>query len=473
MSVIASTATMARLPARAPALTAAQGRLSLTSSSSPILVAMITRMSGRAANGENVGALAVSEVYVRASSAPGSCTWSADGVTFAAADTLGDRIGAPRVLILYAGVGHGHRVAAEGVAAELREALPGAHVALRDGLGAPWGAQRLVLEHLIRWQLRRWPHSYHLAYTLAVRWAPGRRAALALLSASSRRRLLALVSSEAPDAILSTYPGLTAPLGRLRQSEQLGVPVCALITDLASLHFWAHPGIDLHLAAYEQSLQEIAAIAGSSPARVVRPPLRTAHLRPRGRSQARRALHLKLDSPVILISGGGWGIGDLHGAVQGALAVVGTQVLVVCGQNGAAATRLTRAYEGNVRVRVLGYTDAMPDLLRAADALVHSTGGLTCLEAAAHGCPVIAYGFSYGHVRHNVAAMVRVGVASSARDPGELAAHLRAALAQPPPTFDLNGKPTAASAILALIGAGDQTAANATAASPSEPRGGG
>jgi UDP-N-acetylglucosamine:LPS N-acetylglucosamine transferase len=416
---------------------------------------MITSVGARAANGDYVRTLAVSEGYVRASSAAGRAPRSADGVTFAA-DSLGDRIGAPRVLILYAGVGHGHRVAAEGVAAELRAALPSAHVALRDGLGAQRGAQRLLLQRVIRWQLRCWPRSYHLAYTLAVRWAPGRRAALALLSASSRRRLLALIWSEAPDVIVSTYPGLTAPLGRLRERERLDVPVCALITDLASLYFWAHPGIDLHLAAYEQSLHEIATIAGSSPALVVRPPLRTAHRHPRGRSEARRALHLKLDSPVVLISGGGWGIGDLHGAVQGALAVAGAQVLVVCGENDAAARRLTRAHEHNVRVRVLGYTDAMPDLLGAADALVHSTGGLTCLEAAAHGCPVIAYGFSYGHVRHNVAAMVRVGVASRAGDPAELAARLRAVLAQPPRTFELNGRPTAASVILSLTESGSQ-----------------
>jgi UDP-N-acetylglucosamine:LPS N-acetylglucosamine transferase len=105
-------------------------------------------------------------------------------------------------------------------------------------------------------------------------------------------------------------------------------------------------------------------------------------------------------------------------------------------------------------MRVLGYTDAMPDLLRAADALVHSTGGLTCLEAAVHGCLVIAYGFSYGHVRHNVAAMVRVGVASRAGDPTELAACLRGVLAQTPPSVELNGKPTAASVILSLTESG-------------------
>ena len=54
--------------------------------------------------------------------------------------------------------------------------------------------------------------------------------------------------------------------------------------------------------------------------------------------------------------------------------------------------RLETAFAGEPRVRVLGFTDSMSDLLAAADVLVHSTGGVTCLEALARDCPVVAYG---------------------------------------------------------------------------------
>jgi processive 1,2-diacylglycerol beta-glucosyltransferase len=355
-----------------------------------------------------------------------------------------------RVLILYAGVGHGHRVAAEGVAGELRRSRPGAHVALRDGFGARRSLQSLVLERLTRWQLLRWPRSYHLTYAVAVRWPAGRRLALALLCAASRRALLALIASERPDVIVSTYPGLTACLGRLRQRADVQVPVSALVTDLASLHFWAHPGVDIHLAAYPESLEEITRITGSDSVYAVRPPLLPEHWLARGRGEARAALGLDLDVPVVLISGGGWGIGDLSGAISAALALSDVQVVVVCGENRAADQRLRRIHASEPRVRVVGHTDAMPDLLRAADVLVHSTGGLTCLEAAAHGCPVIAYGFGYGHVYHNVRAMVRLGLGTSASTPAELIPSLVAALDHRPASRLLDGRPTAASLILAL-----------------------
>lgn len=375
---------------------------------------------------------------------------------------------APRVLILHAGIGHGHRVCAEGVAAELRAELPAAHVSLRGGLGAKWGPKRLLLERGVRWQLERWPRSYHVLYTLAVRWAPGRRAALALLYTTSRRSLLSLVANQAPHVIVSTYPGLTAPLGRLRQRAQLEVPLCALITDLASLHYWAHPGVDLHLAAYPESLEEIAVVSGAAPAHAVRPPLDPEHWRARDRSQARHSLQLTDDSSIVVISGGGWGIGDLRGAAAAALAIPRTHVVVVCGENRLAARRLSQHYHGNSRVHVIGYTTAMADLLRAADVLVHSTGGLTSLEAAAHGLPVVAYGFGYGHIQHNVAAMVRHRLATSAGNADELTTRLREALAQPRATPASNGKPTAASAVIALLAAPADPAGNG--ANPDPPR---
>ena len=53
----------------------------------------------------------------------------------------------------------------------------------------------------------------------------------------------------------------------------------------------------------------------------------------------------------------------------------------------------------------------MGDWMAAADALVHSTGGLTILEAHIRGCAPISYGWGRGHLRPNNAAFVRYGIA--------------------------------------------------------------
>ncbi len=297
---------------------------------------------------------------------------------------------------------------------------PDVQVMVHNGLGASRGPVRVFLERFTRWQLTHCPPAYSFSYFIGVRWKPGRRAALGLLYRASRSSLGALIDAEEPDVVVSTYPGITAPLAVMRQRGRLDVPVCALVTDLASLHFWVHPGADLHLASYPESLAEIAAITGGAPARAARPPLGLAHRVRRGRCAARRALGVDPELPLVIVSGGGWGIGDLRGAIEGALRIECSQVIVVCGENELAARRLSRHYSSHSRVRVLGYTHAMADLLGAANVLVHSTGGMTCLEAAAQGCSVIAYGFARGHVRHNTQAMVRHGLIRHAKDSHEL-----------------------------------------------------
>jgi processive 1,2-diacylglycerol beta-glucosyltransferase len=367
------------------------------------------------------------------------------------------------ILILSAGVGRGHQSAAEALQDELRHVAPDARVSMHNGLGAGWGPVRAVLERFTRWQLTHWPSTYSVTYAVGVRWTLGRRIALGLLYRASRARLAALIEAERPDVVVSTYPGITAPLGVMRERGQLHVPVCSVITDLAGLHFWVHPGADLHLASYRESLTEIAAISGGAPARAARPPLGAAHSISRGRRGARHALGLDPEIPLVVVSGGGWGVGDLRGAIEGALRIELPQVIVVCGENELATRRLRSHYAQLSRVRVLGYTHAMADLLGAANVLVHSTGGMTCLEAAAQGCPVIAYGFTRGHVRQNVRAMVRHGLIRYASNSQELTRELREALecSRPlVPCFD--DRTRASSAILGLVEPGGPSRAYGT-----------
>jgi UDP-N-acetylglucosamine:LPS N-acetylglucosamine transferase len=91
----------------------------------------------------------------------------------------------------------------------------------------------------------------------------------------------------------------------------------------------------------------------------------------------------------------------------------------------------------------------MPAVLAAADALVHSTAGLTVMEALAVGCPVVSYGWGRGHIRANNAAYRRFGLADVADDRASLATALRRAVARratPDPAFA--ALPTAAEVIL-------------------------
>jgi UDP-N-acetylglucosamine:LPS N-acetylglucosamine transferase len=134
-----------------------------------------------------------------------------------------------------------------------------------------------------------------------------------------------------------------------------------------------------------------------------------------------------------VVSGGGWGIGDLERATRTVLAIPDAVAVCLCGTNTGLRARIEAAFAGEARVRVEGFTDRMPDWLAAADVLVHSTAGLTVLEAEMCGTWAISYGWGVGHIRINNRAYRRFGLAAVAATDAELAAALRAALAKQRP----------------------------------------
>jgi UDP-N-acetylglucosamine:LPS N-acetylglucosamine transferase len=165
--------------------------------------------------------------------------------------------------------------------------------------------------------------------------------------------------------------------------------------------------------------------------------------------EARRALELPEQPKIVVVSGGGWAVGDLDGAVRSALEQEDTLVVVLCGRNELVRRQLEALYADSPRVRVLGFTERMGDLLAASDALIHSTAGLTVLEAHVRGCPTISYGWGRAHIRANNEAFLRFGLADVAADRTALPGALRRALAtRSAPNLSFAGLPAAASVIL-------------------------
>ena len=297
----------------------------------------------------------------------------------------------------------------------------------------------------------RWvPWLFDMQYALIMKFAPTRWLAIKSISLLGRRGLMRLIRAHTPDVIVSTYPAVTAVLGELRRKGRLTVPTYSSITDLAGLHFWAHPGIDLHFITHPESTEEVEKIAGPGSVRWAKPPTSPVFFAPRSRVDARRALGLPIEGKVIAVSGGGWGVGDLIGATKAALETPDATVLCLCGHNDAVRARVAQRFAGDPRLRMMGFTDRMGDVLAASDVLIHSTAGLTVLEAIIRGCPVISYGFGVGHVRESNRALKRFGLAQVVTKQGELTAAIARALEhRPEPDDSFARRPATASMILA------------------------
>jgi processive 1,2-diacylglycerol beta-glucosyltransferase len=338
--------------------------------------------------------------------------------------------GPDRVLILSADVGEGHAAAARALKEQIEASPQQAEVTVIDGLAAMGHVLRPVVEDGYRVQLRFVPWTYTVVYWLLEHVLPFRMLARKLLCLFGSRPLARTIAGFEPDVVVSTYPAVTVVLARLRRTREVTCPTIATITDLTGLFFWAQPGIDMHLVMYGESLSSVERIAGEGSVRLVRPLISAEFLEPRSPTQSRRALGLPEDGRMVVVSGGGWGVGDIAGAV-GEFVKVPEVSCIVClaGRNPQLAEKLRASFPDEPRVHVYGFTDKMPELLAAADVLVHSTGGVTCLEARAAGTPVVSYGLPVGHARVNTRAMAALDLLMLANDTDELREQVQASFA--------------------------------------------
>lgn len=354
-----------------------------------------------------------------------------------------------RALIFTASIGAGHDLPAEVLATSLRER--GATAQVVDSLKVAGPVARTIVGGGSSLDTKAGNVAFEVGYVLGTRFAPLRRAGSRVVELLAAGRFEAFLRSHPADVIVSTYPLSTELLGRMRASGTLRTPVVAAITDLAALHYWAHAGVDLHLVTHPESEREVREIAGP------RTRIAAVHgltdlrfMDPPERGVARAELGLPARGSIVVVSGGGWGVGDLPGAIETALHYTADTIVVLSGDNAKARERLRAAFEHEERVQIWGFTDKMVTLLAAADILIHSTAGLTVLEALMCDCRVISYGWPRGHIRVNNRAYERLGMVAVARNRTQLAHALVAALNAPRAGAAVPDLPMAADLVLAL-----------------------
>ncbi|MBL7260226.1 glycosyltransferase [Paractinoplanes lichenicola] len=348
------------------------------------------------------------------------------------------------VVIFSASIGAGH----DGAAAELARRLgeQGLEVLRHDFLDMlPPGVGRRIRDGYAR-QLNTLPQSW--GWLLNAMGGPRMSAGAAGLSASlATTRMLAAIPADAA-VVVSTYPLASQVLGRLRGDGRLSVPVAAVMTDPSVHPLCAAAGVDVHLAPGLATADQLRRLGvptlAVSP--IVRPEFRPV-TGPAERDATRRRLGLPADERLAVVVAGSWGVGDVAATARDITATGLAVPVVVCGRNEILRRRIGR--DGSAIA--LGWVDAMPELLRCADVVVHNAGGLSSAEAMAGGVPVISYRCLPGHGVANAAVLARAGLSPWPRSATTFAEELsRAMTATPAP--QASAEPDAADLIAALAG---------------------
>lgn len=376
----------------------------------------------------------------RAAAAGQEVLFPAAGGGAIAVDTLAGDPGAggaaPRIVILHATAGSGHKRAAQAIAAGITAQRPDALVREVDTLVFASQLYRSTYATSYNAMAARAPALWSVLYHSSKMGAVNRGTAPVRLAVDrlNLRRLVRVVEREQPDAVVCTHFLPVEALSPMRERGRLPVPLHCVITDFAAHPFWAFPHVDRYYVASDTVRDELAALGvPAERIEVSGIPVDPAFARTIGRDAARRRFGLAPDDKVVLVMGGGSGVGPI-GDVAQRLAALNERprIVALCGMNArlrAAIASLEAAAEG--RILTLGFTPEVDVLLEAADVVVSKAGGLTCSEALIKRTPLVVFRPTPGQEVANAKYLEAGGAAVLAESAEDVAAVVGTWLSNP------------------------------------------
>jgi processive 1,2-diacylglycerol beta-glucosyltransferase len=299
-----------------------------------------------------------------------------------------------RILILSASVGSGHVRAAQAIESSLLKILPGVTVSHVDALDLTNGAFRKAYGAGYFRAVERAPRFVGWMYDFLDR--PGDHGAATLTRQFFERlnftRLTKLLTDQQWDLVVCTHFLPAALISRLRRRGDVNFPHASVVTDFDVHGLWINRPCERFFVATEEAGANLTAVGvDDSEISVTGIPIDPVFSQRCDRRDAIRRMGLSDDLPIVLQMAGGFGIGSIERIHRSICEIeLPLQIVVVTGKNAEACEAL-RAMEHHPRHRrqILGFTDQMHDLLRAASVVVTKPGGLTTSESLACNCPMV------------------------------------------------------------------------------------
>jgi processive 1,2-diacylglycerol beta-glucosyltransferase len=341
-----------------------------------------------------------------------------------------------QVLILTASVGAGHLRAGEAIEAALRQIAPEATVLNVDILTLTNAAFRRVYGKGYIDLVNRAPHVLGYFYDLLDR--PRERGTpdklVTAVQNLNLRKVIALLESRPWDVIVNTHFLPPEIVAGLRRQGRLNVPQITVTTDFETHRLWVQQPCERYCTATTEGAAYLQSF-GVPDTDIVATgiPIHPAFSATWPRKQMLEVHELRGENPIVLQLAGGFGVGPIEKMFRALLDVKRPlEIVTVAGRNEELATDL-RAIETprRHRVKVLGFTRQIEQLMSVADLLVSKPGGLTSSESLAMGIPMAIVNPIPGQESRNSDYLLESGAAIKINNVATMAMKVEQLLADP------------------------------------------
>lgn len=323
-----------------------------------------------------------------------------------------------KILIFYASYGGGHLSAAKSIQKYITENYENREAEIVDCMKYINKPVEKITTGAYREMAKKAPKLWGKVYSGSEK---------GLLSTVSKdanklmaKKLSKLIQEKKPNLIISTHPFSSQMCSYLKKKGKIDCEIATIMTDFAMHEQWliGHEYTENFFVSNENMKQDMINYGvAENKIHVTGIPMSGRFFENFDTQKIYEMFELDFDKKVILFFGGGeFGLGKERTVkiLKAFIQMVPTyQIVAVAGKNEKMkATFENLVQECNVkdRVRVLGFTDKVPELMHIASLVVTKPGGLTTTESLASELPMVIINPIPGQEEENAEFLVSKGV---------------------------------------------------------------
>ncbi|MBQ9657753.1 MAG: glycosyltransferase [Clostridia bacterium] len=301
-----------------------------------------------------------------------------------------------KVLIFYASYGGGHLSAARSVKEFIDENYPNVDSELIDCVKYINKAFNTLTTKAYSEMAKKVPKLWGNIYKKSE------RGPFAEISNTSNKimavKLNKLLKEKNPDLIISTHPFGSQMCSYLKKKGKLNAKIATIMTDYAPHNQWlvGHSFVDYFFVSHE-GMKDSLAKSGIETFKiyVTGIPLSNKFLLKYEKSDILKNFGLEPNKKTVLFFGGGeFGLGKTKTLkiFKSFLESDDIQIVAISGKNHKMKENFENMVEESHKesfVKILEYTDKVPELMYISDLVVTKPGGLTTTESLASGLPIV------------------------------------------------------------------------------------
>ncbi len=324
-----------------------------------------------------------------------------------------------KILIFYASYGGGHLNAAKSIDACLRKINAELDIELIDCMKYVNIALEKITTAAYREMAKKLPWAWGRIY------ADSQKGPLAHISSRSNKilaiKLLRLLREKKPDLIISTHPFGSQMCSYLKRKGKIESKIATIMTDFAPHDQWlvGSSHTDYFFVAHDKMKDYL--ISKNIPAEKIYAtgiPISERFLFSFDRKQILDTFGLHDNLKTVLFFGGGeFGLGKSKTiSIFESLVhyIENIQVVAISGKNEKMKNTFSEIVTRNQKensVKVLSYTDKVPELMSISDLVVTKPGGLTTSESLACNLPMVIINPIPGQEEENAEFLENKGIA--------------------------------------------------------------